>query len=61
MDDWEQSQQHQETWDSFPSCQVPVMQNAAYPVTTKVPPGYDGTASGSSAPMLLKSGVTLTW
>ena len=45
MDEWEQSGQNAESWDSFPSYQVPVMQNAAHPVTTEVPPGYDGTTS----------------
>ena len=40
MDDWEQSEQHQETWESPPSYQVPVT-NAAHPVTTEAPSGYD--------------------
>ena len=47
MDDWEQSEQHQETWDSFPSYQVPVMQNAAsrhQRNTSFLAPGYDGTS-----------------
>ena len=43
MDDWEQSEQHQETW--FPSYQAPVMQHAAHPVATEVTPGYDGSTS----------------
>ena len=45
MEDWEQGEQHQETWDSFPSHLVPVMQKAAHPVITEIPPGYDGTTS----------------
>ena len=45
MDDWEQSEQHPEARNSFPSYQVPAMQSAAHPVTTEVPPGYDGTTS----------------
>ena len=45
MEDWEQNEQHPETWDSFPSYQVLAMQNAAHPVTTEVPPGYDHTTS----------------
>ena len=34
-----------DTWDSFPSYAVPVVQNAAHPVTTEVPPSYSGTTS----------------
>ena len=45
MDDWEQSEQHQETWDSFLSYQVLAIQNDAHLVTTEVPPRYDGTTS----------------
>ena len=37
--------QEQEVWDSFPSYSPPIMQHAAHPITTEVPPGYDGTTS----------------
>ena len=43
--DWEREMQEQETWDSFPTYPTPAMQHAAHPVTTEVPPGYDGTIS----------------
>ena len=43
MTDWENNEQEQETWDSFPSYQAPAMQRAAHPVTTEIPPGYEGT------------------
>ena len=45
MTDWERDMQEQETWDSFPSYPTAVMQQAAHPITTEVPPGYDGTPS----------------
>ena len=45
MDLWEPNEQDLHTWDSFPSYPVPTMQNAAHPVTTEVPPGYNGTTS----------------
>ena len=45
MDQWEQNEQEAHKWDSFPFYPVPVMQNAAHPVITEVPPGYDGTTS----------------
>ena len=35
----------QEAWDSFPVHQTPVMTHAAHPVTTEVPPGYDGSTN----------------
>ena len=41
MADWDYEKQ--ETWYSFPVHQAPVMQHAAHPVNTEVPPGYDGT------------------
>ena len=44
-DEWGQSEQNADAWDSFPSFPVPVMQNAAHPVTTEGPPGYDGTTN----------------
>ena len=53
MENWEQGEQHQEVWDSFPKFQAPVMQHAAHPVTAEVPPGYD---VGSSTPTPLRSG-----
>ena len=43
MENWEQGEQHEEIWDSFPSYQTPVMQYTVHPVTAEVPPGYDGT------------------
>ena len=43
MTDWDYEEQ--EAWDSFPVHQTPVMQHAAHPVTTKIPPGYDGMTS----------------
>ena len=42
MTDWEEEQ---ETWDSFPVHQTPVMTHAAHPITTEVPPGYDGSTN----------------
>ena len=44
-DEWEPREQIADTWDSSPSYQTPVMRTAAHPVTTEVPPGYDGTTS----------------
>ena len=43
MTDWDCEEQ--EAWDSFLVHQTPVMQHAAHPFTTEVPPGYDGTTS----------------
>ena len=43
MTDWEYEEQ--EAWDSFPVQQTPVMTHAARPVTTEVPPGYDGSTN----------------
>ena len=45
MENWEQGKHPEEIWDPFPSYQTPVMQHAAHPVTTEVPPGYDGTTT----------------
>ena len=39
MEDWEAA----EEWDSFPAHTQPTMVHAAHPVTTEVPPGYDGS------------------
>ena len=41
MDDWYQD----EAWDSFPVNPTPTMTHAAHPVTTEVPPGYDGSTN----------------
>ena len=41
MGDWEQ--EAEEAWDSFPVNPTPTMTHAAHPVTTEVPPGYDGS------------------
>ena len=41
MDDWE----YDEAWDSFPVNLTPTMTHAAHPVTTEVPPGYDGSTN----------------
>ena len=35
----------EEEWDSFPTHATPTMAHAAHPVTTKVPPGYDGSTN----------------
>ena len=43
MTDW--GYEEQEAWDSFPVHQTAVMQDAAHPVTTEVPLGYDSTRS----------------
>ena len=43
MTDWDYEEQ--EAWDSFPVHQTPVMQHAAHPITTEVPPGYDCSTS----------------
>ena len=40
MEDWEA-----EEWDSFPAHATPTMVHAAHPVTTEVPPGYDGSTN----------------
>ena len=40
MDDWEE-----EAWDSFPAQSTPTIVHAAHPVTTEVPPGYDGSTN----------------
>ena len=42
MEDWAAEE---EQWDSFPARATPTMVHAAYPVTTEVPPGYDGTTN----------------
>ena len=42
MTDWEEEQ---EAWDSFPVHQTPVITHAAHPITTEVPPGYDGSTN----------------
>ena len=42
MEDWAAEE---EQWDSFPAHAVPSMTHAAHPVTTEVPPGYDGTTN----------------
>ena len=44
MNDWDQ-QEAEEAWVSFPVHQTPVMTHAAHPVTTEVPPGYDGSTN----------------
>ena len=41
MDDWDSDG----AWDSFPANPTPTMVHAAHPVTTEVPPGYDGSTS----------------
>ena len=41
MEDWEA----EEEWDSFPAHTTPTMVHAAHPVTTEVPPGYDGSTN----------------
>ena len=43
MEDW--NQEAEEKWDSFPVRQTPTMTHAAHPVTTEVPPGYDGSTN----------------
>ena len=43
MTDWDYEEQ--EAWDSFPVHQTPIMTHAAHPVTTEVPPGYDGSTN----------------
>ena len=40
MEDWDN-----EAWDSFPVNPTPTMTHAAHPVTTEVPPGYDGSTN----------------
>ena len=40
MEDWDS-----ETWDSFPVNPTPTMVHATHPVTTEVPPGYDGSTN----------------
>ena len=42
MEDWAAEE---EQWDSFPAHATPTMVHAAHPVTTEVPPGYDGTTN----------------
>ena len=42
MEDWAAEE---EQWDSFPAHSTPTMVHAAHPVTTEVPPGYDGTTN----------------
>ena len=42
MEDWTAEE---EQWDSFPAHAAPSMTHAAHPVTTEVPPGYDGTTN----------------
>ena len=42
MEDWTAEE---EQWDSFPAHATPSMIHAAHPVTTEVPPGYDGTTN----------------
>ena len=41
----------------IPIYPIPVMQNAAHPVTTEVPPGYDGTTSWFKYSDAWKNGV----
>ena len=43
MTDWDYAEQ--EALDSFPVHQTPVMTHAAHPVTTEIPPGYDGSTN----------------
>ena len=42
MEDWAAEE---EEWDSFPAHATPTMAHAAHPVTTEVPPGYDGSTN----------------
>ena len=42
MEDWAAEE---DQWDSFPAHSTPTMVHAAHPVTTEVPPGYDGTTN----------------
>ena len=42
MEDWAAEE---EEWDSFPAHASPTMVHAAHPVTTEVPPGYDGSTN----------------
>ena len=42
MEDWAAEE---EQWDSFPVHATPTMAHAAHPVTTEVPPGYDGSTN----------------
>ena len=43
MEDW--AAEEEEEWDSFPAHTTPTMVHAAHPVTTEVPPGYDGSTN----------------
>ena len=42
MEDWVAEE---DQWDSFPAHSTPTMVHAAHPVTTEVPPGFDGTTN----------------
>ena len=42
---WEDWAAEEDQWDSFPAHSTPTMVHAAHPVTTEVPPGYDGTTN----------------
>ena len=42
MEDWAAEE---DQWDSFPAHSTPTMVHAAHPVTTEVPPGFDGTTN----------------
>ena len=42
MEDWAADE---DQWDSFPAHSTPTMVHAAHPVTTEVPPGFDGTTN----------------
>ena len=48
MFNWEEHDEDKkatEIWESFPSYTVPQMIHGADPVTTEIPPGYDGSTS----------------
>ena len=56
MTDWDIEEQ--EAWDSLSVHKTPVMTYAAHPVTTEVPPGYDGSTNWLKYADAVEDGVT---